>query len=229
MKLLPLAFAFALVVRVAASDPLDRASLGEDNLVPVDWKIKTEDRYRRLLELKLGITPFDCGRAIMQPSFGGETSVSVYSLLTKNGQRTYCVTYCEAEANFWQRTNGLQHIDAARNVRVRRIDAEIPQQAAGIVKEVWLRMLQDSRPIDPTSRKFVVSGLDVEFSLQRSDDRPVYGDLGLPAQGNKTKALKRLADALVEYCQAAPAKRTAIANKIEREAKQLRTRLQMGK
>jgi hypothetical protein len=213
----------------AIAEPL---SNDQDHLQPIGWEDKRNDQYRHLLESKLGVTPFDCGRAIVELPFEGELSVSVYSSSQENRQPRYFVTYVKAEHNLWQRTGMLKHPDAARSVKAMRHDAEIPDTTAKFVKDVWVRMLKDVRR-DPRSSKpymvggeYVIGGLGREFSIQQSHHSRLNGWLfRSPAPGTKTEALVKLTDMLIDYSEAFPADRPAIGDKIHREAKSLLTRL----
>lgn len=232
MKSVGLTLTLAWIACSAAAAPPSRVQNDWDHLEPIDWKDKTDDQYRNVLESKLGVTPFDCGRVIVELPFEGELSVSVYSNSQRNRQPRYFVTYVKAEHNLWQRTGMLKHADAARSVKAMRQDAEMPKTTAKLVKDVWVRMLKDVRRYPSSSQpymmggEYVIGGLGREFSIQQSHHSRLYGRLfRSPAPGTKTEALVKLTDTLVDYCEAAPADRPAIRDKIDREAKRLLTRL----
>src|SRR6266404_7397185 len=96
-----------------------------------------EDKaYSSLLNGKLVVTSADCGRMIVAPPFAGESALSVYSSGEKSlNKYHYFVTLTRAMHNLYQA--GPQ----AKDVTVKRIDAEIPKQAAISVKAAWLAML----------------------------------------------------------------------------------------
>lgn len=111
-----------------------------DHLAPLAQVDERITKYQALLRAKLGITPFDCGRVLNEPSFEPESVVSVYSPV-QGGQQRYHVTLVTAKANIWQETESMHHVDKAAAVNIERIDAEIPQGVAEHIRQVWLQML----------------------------------------------------------------------------------------
>src|ERR1041384_6803384 len=112
---------------------------GRDYLASVD--LKKDQSYRHILDDKLNLTPFNCGRSVVMPPFEGEGTTSVYSL-GKGGKRVFYVTNVSASENLWQKTDACHLPARAKQVTVSRFDAEIPQHAAELIKEMSLRMLQ---------------------------------------------------------------------------------------
>lgn len=223
MRVLSLTVAIVTIACFASAEVRTGDRANTDHLSPVNRGDESINKYRALLAAKLGVTPFDCGRVVDTSSFGPETFVSVYSQM-RNGRRVYYVTSVQAEANLWQRTKSMHEVGKARGVGVRRIDAEIPQSIAQTIRQIWLRMLHDLRPAPPLGLEFVMNGY-LDFSIQQSAAHSLDGELGLPAPGPKTQALVKISDGLWEYCQATPAKRPAIANKIDLEVKHLLAQL----
>ena len=208
LLVLQVVIAFSVTVSVyAKSTPID------DHLEPLDpiWK-----SYRQLLHSKLGVTPFDCGRAMVIPDLGPESSVSVYSGSSERGQQKCYVTFLLPSDSFWQ------NIKHPQRVRVRRFEAEIPQHTAHLLMETWIRMLKDTRRLsaDYWSRQGEMdrSGLGDEYSIQRRDGHVLDGTLPEPHPGRKLQSLDRIRQLLEWYCQAAPTKRQAIARRIEEQA-----------
>jgi hypothetical protein len=198
----------------------------DDALAPRDRSDKKIENYHRLLNAKLSVTPFDCGRVLDTPSFERENMVSVYSRLRK-GQRTYYVSLVEPEAQLWKYSDLKKQTHDARNVPVRRIEAEIPASLGKRLKQAWLEMLQRLRPLrrepgaNPNSEaEFEFTGT-LHFSIQRANRPPLEGELWTPPPGKKTQMFKEISDDLYKYCEAIPAKRPAIANRIDRHARQL--------
>lgn len=102
-------------------------------------------KFRRLLAVKLGPTTFDCGRIIVMPAFEPEFAVSVHSSDVSNTKRTYYVTCVTAADNLWQKSDMVQYPRRAEQVRTDRIDAEIPETTAKLLRDAWLVMLQAAK------------------------------------------------------------------------------------
>jgi len=195
----------------------DRASA--DHLSPLDLSDKKTNSYRSFLSQKLGLTPFDCGRVIDDSSLGPEGIVSVYSRV-QNGHRVFYVTSVEARANIWQRSNSMRDTAQAKAVCIRRADAEIPRIVAQHISEVWLRMLRDQRPLEPSRIEFELAGY-LRFSIQQLHGPHLEGELWLPPQGPKTRALMKISENLWKYCKSSPANRAPMAKTIDSKARQL--------
>jgi hypothetical protein len=219
MKLLFLCISIiAAVTPVSAENAAKRNS---DHLAPVDRDDEIINKYRQVLTSKLSITRFDFGRVIIQPSFESESSVSIYSRRAKGGE-TYYVTYIASRANLWQQTRSARKIEAAQSVGIERIDAELPKPVAELVRDIWIRMLEDRRPRPVWLN---MQGRRLEFSLERRRNSPVEAELWLPPPGAKTEALVRLVDSLSTYCQNPSSTRIFLAQKVERQARQLLSQL----
>jgi hypothetical protein len=135
----------------------------------------------------------------------------------RNGRRGFYVTSVEAADNLWQRSNSMRDIAKAQAVRIRRIDAEIPRAAAEDIRQVWLRMLRDRRPMKKSRIEFELAGY-LRFAIQQPHGEALEAELWLPALGPKTRSLVKISEALWEYCKATPANRRQIASKIDHEA-----------
>ena len=190
-----------------------------DYLSPLERVDEKITRYHVFLTEKLGVTPFDCGRVVDEPSFGPESIISIYSQ-THNGRRAFYESSVQAEANLWQRSKSMGDMGQTRAVGIRRVDAEIPQGVAEHIRQVWLRMLRDRHPWERSRLEFALSGY-LRFSIQQPDGSPLEAELWLPAREPKRQALVQISEALWNYCRAAPASRPAIAKKIDREANRL--------
>lgn len=202
-----------------------------DHLVPINPTWSPE--FRAILAKKLGPTAFDCGRVIVEPPFQRpEESVSVYSREMATGQRAYFVTYMVAEKNIREITDGADFPERGNDIKIRRIDAEIPKKTAEVIREVWLRMLEAVSghfPPEGEEREVIPGDATlIEFSLQRSPGAPICGQLNvfLDNQRSKVKGLMSLTDHLITYCQAQADERPSIANRIELDAKHLLAQLQ---
>ena len=219
----------AIILTVLAAHAQSLGASNSDHLLPVD--LKQFSRYRHLLRSTLGVTPFNCGRWTLWPPFQGEVCLSVYEI-SGNGKRTCFVTYIAAEQNLYQRTEAAQHPERARAVKIDRIDGEIPERTAHLLKEVWTRMLtgpHGAAPTPPPKKEMIsIDGTIMEWSLERRGAPPLYGmlDVSLPYPGDRTRLFVKLSNDLYEYCKAAPEKRLALADKINREARQLLAKLE---
>jgi hypothetical protein len=185
-------------------------------------------KYRRVWSAKLEVTPFDCGRFVSLPAFEPESSVSVYSYQRKDGTTVYRVAYIEAENNIWQASDMVRNRKEAMAVKTRRIDADIPESTALLLRKVWSTLLPGDHPTRSTTPRDVIP-IDTpifEWSLQR-----LHGP-SLRVQANFYVALTKATDlrklfadlsgvTLTAYCKAEPSKRPAIASRIDREAKAL--------
>ena len=200
------------------------ASAPKDYLFEVD--LAELPKIRSILLKKLGPTPFDYGRMMVEPAFLPEFSVSVYSRSLEGRGRKYFVTYIETDRNIWQATDIGRHPKEAEKVKIRRIDCEIDAPIAALLRQAWIQMLSgNQRPRRMTvedATRFTDSTVG-EFSIQLSHAKVLYGEVistEFPS-GPKTKMFMDLANTLLNYCKAKPKNRSAIAVKIERKAKQL--------
>src|SRR5438132_9640352 len=115
--------------------PCDNHGIG--HLTPFFKGVTYEERYRKLLESRLGLTPFDCGREIVWPDLGPETCVAIFSRI-QNRRRTYWVTLTvPGKSSFWQVTDGMNRklLNEASKMLVLRSDAEISEIRADLICE----------------------------------------------------------------------------------------------
>jgi hypothetical protein len=213
----------ALIVTAGTSsaEPFVRSEL--DHLAPVN--VEEHPSYRKLLRSKLCLTPFNCGRAILLPPFDPESSTSIYSV-SNNGQVSYYVTEISVTANIWQRTDAVRYPERAKEVKVQRLDAQLPAQTAELIKRVYLRMLEGPhgpKRLPSSPRTIVLDATHADFSLERPNTTPLYGDLdfSLSFPGRKTKQLVDIWNRLYDYCKASADKRRSIASEIDQRAKRL--------
>ena len=169
-----------------------------DRLFQVD--LKEFPRYRLIWLNKLGPTPFDCGRMMVEPAFAPEYSVSVYSQPSATRQRRYFVTYVTADRSLWQATDAGRHAKEAEPAKIRRVDCEIPSSAAHLAKQAWIQMLSGSQRPRPMRKEDAARSTDAtiaEFSIQLAHGKTLYGEfpVELPP-GRKARALIELGDIL---------------------------------
>jgi hypothetical protein len=220
--LLPLT-AIVIAAHLACGRSIE--GLGGDHLEPQPFRAHL--KYRKVLLSKLGVTPYNHGRLIVLPFSDREDSQSVYSRSSK-GRRIYYITRISSEESLWNRTDGGRYPERARSVKTHRIDIEMPERTAELLRQVWLGMLegpQGPRPTPPPNPHILpqLHPMYFEFSIERADGAPLVGALNLSAgsSGEKTKRLVELSEEIYHYCIAQPAKRPAIAKKIDEKAQNL--------
>lgn len=192
-----------------------------DHLAPIRWN--WDQMYRQLLTKKLGVTPFAYGRVFIKPSFEAESSISLFCNTAPKGEKCY-VTYLVAAKNLWQATNGGNIPENAKSVKVRRVDIEIPKEAADAVKDAFSQMLLRTKSHSRgDERALPIDATNVEFALQRGGNRPLAAQANpfLPRQGKNVTKLLELAQDLESYCKVESSKRPLIKVTIERKAKEL--------
>lgn len=190
-------------------------------------------KFRAVRDHRLAITPFDCGRIIVEA--GPEYSVSVYSQLSRKMQSAYVVTYIWADHSLRDITDNGHHPERSRLALTHRIDRGIPADTAGRLRAVWTGMLagpQKPRLIEPHDAFAVTDGKYAEFSIERSP-RPLYGmlidtDL-LQRAGSNTKLLVEISDQLVSYCKAKSSERSQIRSILDEKCKTLLEQLKSGR
>ncbi len=190
-----------------------------DQLLQVDWSDIRD--YRPLRQEKLELTPFDCGRVIIQPYVAVEQSVSVYSRPGGAGRRAYMVTLISCDRSLWQTTDTGRRAGAAALVKTRRIDCEIPSVTAEHLKTVWTRMLAGPHGPRPLKTSDLTSsdGIEADFSIQLPYQRTLNGmlpDMTFPPQNTVTGTLVAISNDLIAVCQAQPSARQKILSRIDR-------------
>jgi hypothetical protein len=127
------------------------------------------------------------------------------------------VTYTKADRNLWfaneyPKTN-------QKEIKITRIDAAIPKSTAIAVGEAWKRMLYRTQAL-ALGGPFANDPIEFEVSLVNHEGEALYGRLPLE-RGKHTEALYQLEKQLIAFCEAAPSKRPAISQQIERDANAL--------
>jgi hypothetical protein len=191
-----------------------------DHLVPLTPE--QNSTYRNILLSKIGVTPFNCGRAMLLPPSEPEASISVY-WLTENGKRIYFVTSMSAAKNLWQQTDAIRYPMRAKSVQVDRIDAEIPGRTARLIRDVWLRMLKGPsgpRSVPQRRNEIELDATHAEFSLEIPNSPPLIAELDFSASfpGKKTKQLVDVWNDLYDYCRASASVKPKISAKVESKA-----------
>jgi hypothetical protein len=194
-----------------------------DHLALLNTKLFTH--YRKILTSRLGLTPSDYGRVIVSPAFEPEYSISIYQS-TGLGHGTYRITYVAATESIWALTNGGNDLSRIEEVNIRRTDADIPMSTAGILKQVWMKMLKQSRghaPPDGEWGRIPMDSTSIEWYLQLPDRRLKSAEVNnyFPIGPNTRAFIGLTTGDLVQYCKADPKVRPAIARKIEASARKL--------
>jgi hypothetical protein len=142
--------------------------------------------------------------------------VSVFSRVSR-GQKTYWITLTRPESSLWQATAGVNRLkpEKASNIQINRIDAQISESRATLIKHAFMRILKNAHEdrVAPSHTDSVrrITGGPMEYSIQRPGASALYGTLfGLPQCGSSAHRLANLWDAAIEYCKANPANREPI-------------------
>ncbi len=192
-----------------------------DHLLPADPEI-LGNKYVAILKEKLCVTPFDEGRVLILPAFAGEESLSVYSQRRDKGHQLHYVTYLAASENLSDRTGSGRYPQEAKNVRIRRIDAEIPERTAKLVKRGWFEALAHTRPLSKSERALELvftDAAEAQFSLSEPHRTLSGRTVMAPGRlGRRMNELVAITDLLRAYCKSKPADRPVIAAKIESES-----------
>lgn len=217
---------WALLLALPGFATVCAAAPDKDYLVLVD--IAQASAYRATLLSKIGITPFDYGRIIVRPSFEPEFAISVYSQRDTHGRPAHHITYISLAENLYQKTDGGHHVEKARRLRTRRIDADLSETTANVLREVWFQMLRraSGHVPPPRSEWEVIPGdtTDIEWSLEQANGTALYGQLNqyVAKIGKRTQTFIHLTDdLLVEYCEAKPSSRASLDAKLHAEARRL--------
>ncbi len=204
------------------SSPCERH--GSSDLSVDEVQIPMERDYRKLLESRLGVTGFDCGRSI-DLNLGPEACVSVFSHVS-GGKKTFWVTLTRPESSLWQVAAGVNNLktERAANIKINRIDARISESRATLIKEASMQMLksaQKNRVISSgTDSVRRITGGPIEYSIQRPGSSTLYGTRsGLPLCESKAHRLANLWDELIEYCETNAADRERVGAQIDRDAR----------
>jgi hypothetical protein len=215
IRLAPIAATVSIIIVQSAL-----AASPRDSFLQVDLSYLPQ--YRMIWASKLEVTPFDCGRFVVLPPFDPEVSVSVYSSRRADGTLRYRVTYIEASENMWQASDALRHLEKAKRINTRRIDADIPETTAHLVQQLWLRILIAPHPKASTTPRdrIPIDSPYFEWSLQRRNAVPLRVHANFYVQTTPVlKSLAELSDVILPaYCKASPGDRPAIARQIDEQA-----------
>jgi len=196
----------------------------KDHLATIDARRFAS--YRQILLSQLGTTPFDAGRVVVCPAFESEYSISIYSVSGGGNRRAFRVTYLSPTESIWTLTDGGNDLSEIHGIRVKRIDADIPESTATVLKEVWTKMLSQARGEAPPSGKWEQIPIDstsVEWYLQRPERHVSSGQLNnYVTRGPNTQSFLTLtAETLLRYCKSDPKERASIAHRIESDGQRL--------
>lgn len=187
------------------------------NEKPIDFLDQPEpdaEEYRTRVASQLYVTPADCGRFRID----GDRAVSVYSSEDKEGQVRYWITCTTASGE-------ISGEPGDADIVIDRKDAEIPETTGRAIRRVWQAMLE--RPFmqysDDNPPAAVLDGRFVEFSLEVPNRPPLMAVLppGEGHHGPRVRAFWKIAQALIQYCNAKENERTALASRIQSDANAL--------
>lgn len=153
--------------------------------------------------------------------------MSVYSARSPDATIRYKITYIQSDRNLYHLSAEGRAPSAVNGARIKRVDAELPEKTAKLVKQVWLRLLRDARGTYPPARdqwEAVPTDLtQVEFSVQGETANAEFGllNLFLATQRSKVEKLLHIGNDFVSYCKVSPEKRLRIAANINKEANEL--------
>lgn len=218
-----LVFVLAVMAQLASAHPaLCRDE--HDHLALLNRKLFA--RYRQILTSHLAGTPFDRGRVIVCPAFEPEYSISIYNSGGSTARATYRVTYLSAKESIWGLTNGGNDLSQTKKIKVRRMDADIPESTAALLKQVWARMLGHAHGQAPPTGEWGRIPFDstsVEWYLQMPNGGASSAELNnyFPIGRNTQSFVKLTTETLLRYCKADAKERDAIARTIETSARKL--------
>ncbi len=121
------------------------------------------------------------------------------------------------------RTRSGHHPEELKHVGIHRLDAEIPERTAQLLKQVWSAALKQVQPLSKNERALELTFTDAavaEFSLAMAHSHTARG-WTVMAPGSLEKKMNHLlaiVSLLRNYCKAERTNRAIIAAKIDREA-----------
>src|ERR1700730_2431435 len=162
---------------LALANAWNSSLLAVDRLIEVD--LAEFPVYRALWLKKLGPTPFNIGRMMVEPPFAPEYSVSVYSQSHAGREVRYFATYIIADRSLWQVSDVGRRPQRAKGAKTQRIDCEIPREVAEKVRQVWFGMLSGSQRPRAMRAEDAAQSTDAtvaEFSIQVANNT-LYGEV----------------------------------------------------
>ena len=203
---------------------IDNDAAGADtrvnSLLRVD-KDQTPDLRKAIADLLL-VTPADCGRMVVRPSWEPEYAVAIYSRPDSHSSEvSYWVTLTRASMSI---SYALENKLPLTQIKVERNDAAVLQSTALALRRLWNEMLSHvGKDRVPDDYFAPVDGGIVEFGLaDRQAER--IGELPTNA-GNDLEAFERLGMLVAEYPRAPSSKQPVLAHQIEHDANALNERV----
>jgi hypothetical protein len=191
----------------------------DDHLIPLEGWL--EPAYKEVLTRNLFVTPANYARIVKFPPLPslGEISVAIYS--AANDSEAIFLTLTRGERNFWSAEFGSDPT-FPKGVKVARCDVRFPKSVAESVQAAFKRQLDKSRPLRNPDNTIILDANIIEFSIDEPQRGRVAAYLSPYAIGKTGKALRKFSQLLIDYCDAGPTKRAALAKRIEAEARRLK-------
>ena len=171
-----------ILVSMAGCKPEPKEPLVHDSgyrpqhLEPVTPGLPYQERYHGIVRDLLVVSPADCGRVIIRPSFGTEFAVSVYS---RDGR--WFITATEATRQIWGSIARHESEAVTRAIKILRWDKEIDAELAQAIQAVWSARLSNVRPAEIGYRG--TDGELYEFSVEATDGTTLVGEAWSPDSG----------------------------------------------
>lgn len=198
-----------------------------DHLTRIDPTsiIGDSSEERSLYEHKLFVTKGDvAGYVFLSNGKDGDRSVAIYRASGKKGSLpgNYWVTATEASGRITLPVPGSKKppVDP-RTITVRRSDAPLPASTARVVHELWLAMLERSRP----EGEFVLDSPTGIFSATSASGVPLRAATGRLQEDFVSLAAMQFGQSLINYSQSSASERVDYARKLENEANKLLKRV----
>jgi hypothetical protein len=221
---------WAIILLVLFQVSLGRRSVADekaDNLALIDAQSEaaSEAEYKHLYESQLFLTPGDLARFVQLPGplADSEVAVSLHKTTKRGHASKYELTLTRSKIRLADAvsTNPKRRDDMLKASPAQRIDAPCPESMAMAINRLWLIMLKQAQP-DPCA-ECIAEGPSQIFSATAENGRLLRAMTPIKPL-HDTIELTDLGRALVEYCDALPALRSALARRVEEQARRLASR-----
>jgi hypothetical protein len=203
------------------------ATSNDDHLLPVEEHGLARDHpsaiYRKLWQRKLLVTPGNVARFAHIPG-SNQTEVVVCINRSNRVGGAYSITVTEASSSLWGciRTADEKVTDP-RSVHIRRCDAPFPDSTAVVIRNLWLAMLKQARPL--SERIIAVDSTSEIFSAMNAEGKVLEAEAP-PFESKNIDELERIGLLLLDYCDVRLDKRPELSREIEKRAARLLARVE---